>query len=262
MQLPRIAGCLLAAAIALAAPAAADWLVLDDGSRVETRGPWEVRGAVVVFTSPAGTLSSLRATEVDLDASERATEEALRPPEPPPPPPPKRKAKLVLTERDLPPVNVPVPAGDEEAAGESEAGETAGEGAPAATSPAGAGDSRLAVIGWDVATPDDFDGTLVSGRMRNVSDELLTRVALQVAVFNASGTLLTRQAADLETNGPVAPDRIVGFEARFDGLYDVTSVRFDTRGTAFLEGGSEGAEEATTGAGEAGADGTVGDETD
>ena len=55
-------------------PAAADWLVMEDGSRVETRGPWSVEGRQVLFTLPNGTLSALRASEVDLPASEALTE--------------------------------------------------------------------------------------------------------------------------------------------------------------------------------------------
>jgi hypothetical protein len=79
----RIARASVLAVVALAAaaaPAAADWLVLADGGRVETAGPWEVRGGLVVFTLANGTLSSVRASEVDLPASEAAN----RPPEPPP----------------------------------------------------------------------------------------------------------------------------------------------------------------------------------
>ena len=51
----------------------ADILVLKDGSRVETNGPWEVRGRQVVFELPNGTLSALRTSEIDLEASESAT---------------------------------------------------------------------------------------------------------------------------------------------------------------------------------------------
>ena len=71
----------LALALSLAAaPAAADWLVMRDGSRVETRGEWKVKGPIVVFTLPNGTLSSIRLSEVDLDESAQATYEAENPP--------------------------------------------------------------------------------------------------------------------------------------------------------------------------------------
>jgi len=71
---------LLAAALAAAlaapiVPAAADWLVTREGARVETRGVWQVKGKLVVFHTPAGDLSSLRLSEVDLEASRQATQE-------------------------------------------------------------------------------------------------------------------------------------------------------------------------------------------
>lgn len=62
-----------------AAAISADWLVTREGARVETRGTWEVRGKMVVFTRPNGTLSSMRLSEVDLDASQAATAAARRP---------------------------------------------------------------------------------------------------------------------------------------------------------------------------------------
>lgn len=218
---------------AAAAPASADWLVLTDGGRVETAGPWEVRGGLVVFTLANGTLSSVRASEVDLPASAAATEAAKRPPEPAAAaaPPPKPKARVVLTEKDLPPVYRP-PAPAETAEGEEAASE--GAAAPAAGAPAG-GDPRLAVADWNAATPDDYDGTVVTGRLRNVSEQLLTRAAVDVVVYNASGTLLSRASATFLDPGPIAPDRVADFEARFAGVYGVTAARFDVRGVGFLE---------------------------
>ncbi len=57
----------------LSAPvASADVLVTKEGARVETQGPWEVRGRQVIFTTPKGVLSSMRLAEVDLEASARA----------------------------------------------------------------------------------------------------------------------------------------------------------------------------------------------
>ncbi|MCG8458631.1 MAG: hypothetical protein MI919_20315 [Holophagales bacterium] len=86
--------------------AEADVLVMKDGSRVEIDGPWEVRGRLIRFQLPNGTLGSVRASEVDLEASEAATEEANRPkPDPvqePPPEPERREPVLVLTDKDIP----------------------------------------------------------------------------------------------------------------------------------------------------------------
>lgn len=99
----------LVAAIWLGAGAAtfcaADILVTRDGQQIETEGPWTVKGRQVVFTTPEGRLTSIRLTEVDMEASELATN-------PPPPPPPalgaeaeKPKAPpkpvLVLTDENI-----------------------------------------------------------------------------------------------------------------------------------------------------------------
>ena len=53
-----------------------DWLVTREGARIETRGAWEVRGRTIVFTTPAGTLSSIRSDEIDLEASRELTSAA------------------------------------------------------------------------------------------------------------------------------------------------------------------------------------------
>ena len=52
-----VVAALLAAGL-FAAPAAADWLVTRDGGRVETKGPWKVKGKLVVFTRAAETAAS------------------------------------------------------------------------------------------------------------------------------------------------------------------------------------------------------------
>ncbi len=57
--------------LAMTSPAAADWLVTKDGARIETEGPWKTKGAMVVFTSAKGTLSSLRLDEIDLERPPR-----------------------------------------------------------------------------------------------------------------------------------------------------------------------------------------------
>ncbi len=96
-----------AAACWIAASAShADWLVTRAGERVETEGPWEVKGQMVVFTQPGGTLSSLRVSEVDLEASEEATAETARTAAPPEAPAPtlasaRMKGTRVITTEDV-----------------------------------------------------------------------------------------------------------------------------------------------------------------
>jgi glutaredoxin len=94
-RLASVAACVLG--LAIAGPAAADWLVLRDGGKVETRGPWRERGKLVVFTDAEGVLRSLRAADVDLEASGEATARAAAP-APKAPPPARREPVLVLTD--------------------------------------------------------------------------------------------------------------------------------------------------------------------
>lgn len=67
---------ILGLTLCLATSAGADVLVLKDGSRVETQGEFEVRGKRIVFTSVQGTLATLRLDEVDLEASQAASQPA------------------------------------------------------------------------------------------------------------------------------------------------------------------------------------------
>jgi endonuclease YncB( thermonuclease family) len=60
----------LAAFLVLAPAARADWLVYIGGGVQETKGPWEVRGRMIVFHAPNGNLQSIRADGVDLPASQ------------------------------------------------------------------------------------------------------------------------------------------------------------------------------------------------
>jgi len=68
----RLALPLLLCLVAL--PAGADWLVLKNGTRIETQGPWTERGRQIVYTTLAEKrLVSIRAADVDLEASRRAS---------------------------------------------------------------------------------------------------------------------------------------------------------------------------------------------
>ena len=70
----RTSGWLIAIALwALGPSIPAEVLVTRDGQRIETQGPWQVKGRQVVFTSTQGVLSSMRLAEIDLAASEAAT---------------------------------------------------------------------------------------------------------------------------------------------------------------------------------------------
>lgn len=104
----RIAYILIAVGLFVALPAASEVLVMNDGSQLEIDGPWTVKGRQVQFHLPNGTLSSVRLSEVDLAASEAATEEVKRQAELAEAPPEEKKKKerpepvLVLTNDDIP----------------------------------------------------------------------------------------------------------------------------------------------------------------
>jgi glutaredoxin len=109
ISMPGVLGALLLlVALAGGQVAGADWLVLRDGARVETRGEWEVKGKLVVFHNTGGKLASLRLSEVDLEASDAATAEAVEAAKraaareaEPEKPPEKREPVLVLTDADV-----------------------------------------------------------------------------------------------------------------------------------------------------------------
>ena len=68
---------LLATASLFSFPVAGDWLVTTEGDAIETRGTWKVKGRMVVFNDAKGTLSSLRLSQIDLEASKAATAAAV-----------------------------------------------------------------------------------------------------------------------------------------------------------------------------------------
>ena len=68
-----VGGSLWSLLLLLPAMASADWLVLQTGERIETKGAWTVKGKQVVYTTPEKLLRSLRLSEVNLEASTQAS---------------------------------------------------------------------------------------------------------------------------------------------------------------------------------------------
>lgn len=95
----------------LAAPAAADWLVLLDGKIIETEGTWELEGETLTYTDLEGQKQALAVDLVDLEGSKETT--AMKqglpyepPPKmaPPPPAAPKVRQFPAIGHTDRPPV--------------------------------------------------------------------------------------------------------------------------------------------------------------
>lgn len=214
------------AAVALAAaaaPAAGDWLVTQDGARIETKGPWKVEGRRVVFTAPNGTLSAIAAAEVDLDRSAAETERVrLAAVAPPPPEPEKREPVLRLTEKDLPPVEL-APEGE-------------------GTAPAAAPASPLEVVSWERSENPATDGVEIFGTLRNGGVNAVTSPTLLVTLHDEDGGLIA--TADATVNaGAIPVGRTANFRVAFPGVLDFAEARFDARGNVYATAPPDSGEE-------------------
>ena len=222
---------LLLGSAAAASPAAADWLQMRDGSRVQTRGPWQVKGAVVAFTLPNGTLASMRASEVDLEASARITAEAASPsPAPTPAPTPAREAAITITDADLAPASgrpsAPVDSAAEIAATPAAAAAPAGARAAAAAGEGGDPAAGLEVVAWESRYDLDTNSTEVTGTLRNTGATLAYDVGIVVSTFDPEGQALTSSEAELAAPG-IAPGRTVGFRVAFPGALRIERAEFE-----------------------------------
>jgi hypothetical protein len=194
-----------------ALPVQADWLVTRDGGRVETKGIWQVKGKLVVFTRAAdGALASLRASEVDLDASAKATAEAKVKAEAPPAPEPEHKKIAVLTDKDF---RKTPPPGD---------ADTPDKGAPAKSGP-------LAVSDWKKLDSPSGDGIAIEGQIHNMTHELMINASVDVQLFNEAGERVGT-AQGLLSATSIQPDGTVPFRANFPGVFTFKDAKFQVNG--------------------------------
>ena len=254
----RVLGVVLGVAL-VAAPASADWLVMKDGSKVETRGTWEQRGAMLVFYLPSGTLTSVRASEADLAASVAETARvaaaaAAAASTPPPPPPPKREAVITITDADVAHVTDEGEAAADDAGGEPALEiEPAGEGAGAADGPADAGaeegagaaandgtaDGQPAAPAAAAAPPAERlqvvqhrrdEGTehvTLVGEIANVSGDVVSNIVVTAMLRDADGALLATVDAMLGA-AILQPGQRTNFRASFPGVTEYARVTFET----------------------------------
>lgn len=200
----------LALLVGWGAPAAADWLVTRDGARVESKGTWTVKGNQVLFRQPNGTLSALRLSEVDLDASALATAQAKEAAlQPPPTPAPHRESILRLTEKDLPPVD-----SEEKAAAGT-------DGKPQEKKAAEA----LMVSSWDRVDLPNAAGVEIFGTVTNQGTVLVTAGTVAVSLYDEEGGILVTEAAEL-SNPAVAPGGSATFRIQFPGLVSFATAKF------------------------------------
>jgi len=219
----------LSTTLLLALPAGADWLVTTEGARVETKGPWKIKGKQVIFTLPNGTLSALRLSEVDLDASAVATTEAKRAAEKAAEPkaePKARKEKpepvMVVTDKDIRKASdAPEPSGD----GEEDAEEGGGP-SPAADQ----GDvPNVAVQNWQSRESPRGGGLELFGTLRNQGSGLASGIELTVNIVSAEGDPLFDTAAFVQSPN-LSPGETTAFRVLLPGISELQAdPRFEVR---------------------------------
>jgi hypothetical protein len=227
-----------ASVLAPAIDSPADWVVTKEGKRIETQGPWEVKGRLLVITLPDGKLASMRLSDVDLAASERATTEAKEQTQAQaqtqkteePDPAPRKKPIAQWTNADFtirPPTS---PETENSAPGTGQEGQGTAEGAAA---PAAA--SGLAVVN-SRNDPSPEDGhVILTGTVVNRSNrEAVASVTVKVRLFDSEGTLLAEKDGVLD-NTALNPGGQSGFFAEFQDVFVYSAVKFETSGKAFLQ---------------------------
>ncbi len=192
----------------LAAPMAGDTLVLHDGTRIETSGPWKVKGRQVIYTGSSGSLSTLRVADVDLETSRVATAERDVP-QPAAPQPmtavievPRVRA-MVLTNKDIPTVA-------DEAAEESSEAEEESNGSES--------QEPVELVTWTSRESPDLDGLEIFGTVRNTGDGLAAAIAVEVSVSDENGDPLLETRAFLQRSSLLSGQSST-FRALLPGVY-------------------------------------------
>jgi hypothetical protein len=223
--------------IAAPAPAAADWLVTSEGARVETHGPWQVKGKLIVFTGADGTLSSLRLSQVDLEASKHATEDkqkmveediSVRTPE-------RKKPVRSITDKDVGhggkadsanPADPGAPAAPGARPADGKAGKA--DAAPAPAAPALPRTSPLTVGPWQKLERREKDGIELFGELKNGGGDIAAQVGLTVSLFDETGKQIASTEAVL-TGSAIEPLSTTNFRAIFPGVFTFASAKFEPR---------------------------------
>lgn len=218
----------LLALLTVAVPAGADWLVTRAGGRVETQGPWQVKGKLVVFKTPNGTLSSLRLADVDLAVSENATAEAKAAEDEKskaateePPKPERKKSVRSLTDADFsrkPPAPADGTAAADGAGGKAPADTKAG-------SDAEANKNRVQVSSWNQARRAEGDGIDLFGTLQNNGDDMATDIVVKVQLFNEAKESIGTADAVLAMSS-IPGGGTTSFRVPFSGIFAFTQAEF------------------------------------
>lgn len=222
---PWIGYLIAASVIFMASPTAGEWLVLKDGTRLETDGPWSERGRLVVFTDTSGHLVSIKLADVDLEASSRTTleaEEAEQVPAPPPPPP--RASVFSITDADVGHI-------DDDAFDDLEGAEGTSDGdQPEATALEEARD--IAVTEWEQVENASGDGLAIQGTLENRGADAATGITIVVSAYDVDGEPLGTASAQLGSSA-LMPGETTRLIADFPGVFDISAVNFEIQQQIF-----------------------------
>ena len=207
------AGLLLAAGL----PAAADWLVTRHGGRIETRGPWQQKGKLVVFHTAGGRLASLRMADVDLAASRAVTSGAAA----------AKRARM-----EARPTPAPAPLREAHAITDADVGHVRQVSAPPVTLSAKdqpaepAGD--LEVGSWERSRADDGH-VVITGTLRNTSSMVVAGVRVTVHLIDETGAVFAAVPAQLPTAALRAGQQ-VDFRADFPDVFGFADAQLEPHG--------------------------------
>lgn len=202
---------------AAGSPVAGDWLVTRAGGRVETKGPWQVKGKLVVFTQTDGSLASLRLADVDLEASRNTTTEATVQKEKAAAPEPPKKKLAVLTDQSF---RKPPAASSATVAPPEEGAQPV---------PAGTGGGPVTVSAWKRVDLPGGGGVEIQGTLHNTTDSLIANPSVEVRLYDHTGESIGSAFGVLST-GTIQPRGTIDFRASLPNAFAFNEVRFEPRG--------------------------------
>jgi len=214
--------------LAAVAPARADWLVTRAGGRIETQGPWQVKGKLIVFKGTNGALGSLRLADVDLPASQTATAEAKEAKEKavaiaqePPKPKERKKSVRSLTDADF-----GHKAADDGTAKPEGAGKDAKDAKAKDDKPKDNTESLVVVQSWSKLNRTEGDGIDLYGTLQNNGKDMATDVVLKVTLVNETNeTVGTAEGVLAATSIPA--NGSTSFRVPFAGVFAFSQARFE-----------------------------------
>ena len=228
----------------------ADWLVTVDGAQIETQGAYKVEGRRIVFTTTAGTLSAVRASTIDLEASDRLTAE-------------KQREAVAARQGGAQPANSPARAAlvlDENNTGRHLTLSEASDPDAISTAAADGGEAGLEVLSWQENQGGTEDLVLV-GRLRNNTNVFATEMTLKVEVRDETGSISGTQNATFDRKA-LKPGQVTTWRAEFPGIYLGRDPSFTTSYRGFVTRDPDDGSGDAEGSDEQGEEGAVGDGSD